>query len=174
MPAQSLGRSAQKDCRERDDRCYLQQSVSPHGLSPAYRGNDALEDRRPHRARDINAAGDQRQRRPAVAVEPLADVDVERRINAAIADETDEQAVADQEIPWSSNRRDHQADAHHRGAEHHGPTNADALCDAPHHDAADADAHPAERACQRGRLARAAELGRNGFERHRRDPWRAE
>ena len=76
----------------------------------------ARENRRPERAGEIAAARNQRQRRAAPAVEPAADIDIERRIDAAETDQADEQAVADIERPgrpqastaparWRSSRR---------------------------------------------------------------------
>ena len=54
---------------------------------------------RPDEAGEIAAARDQRQRRAAAAVEPAADIDIERRVEAGIAEQAHEQAVAEPELP---------------------------------------------------------------------------
>ena len=74
-------------------------AVGHHRGAPAVIGDRALEDRRPHRAGEIEPARDQRQRRAAAAVEPAADIDIERRIEAGIAEQADEQAVTEIELP---------------------------------------------------------------------------
>ena len=132
--------------------------------------DDALEQRRPHRAGEIGAAGDQRQSRAAAAVEPAADINVERRIDAAEADQADEQAVADPQRPRRPERRQRQPDADHQRAEQHGPASTDAVGDAPHHDAAEAGAEPGEGTRQRRHRARAAGLRGNVAQRDHRDP----
>src|SRR6185437_9706062 len=69
--------------------------VPQHGLAPSDHGNGALEHRWPHRARKVTAAGDQGERGTAPSVEPAADVDVHRRIDAAEADHSDKHTVTD-------------------------------------------------------------------------------
>ena len=146
----------------------------PHGLPPAEHRDDALEDRRPHRAGEIGAARDQRERRAAPAIEPAAHIDVERRVDAAIAEKADEQPVAEIELPRRAERGDREADADHQRAEHHRPAHADAVGDATHHEAAEADAEPAQRSRERRCRARPAELGGDRLQGHHGDPWRAE
>ena len=68
-------------------------------VAPAIGGDRALEDRRPERAGDVLPARDQRERRAAPPVEPAADIDVERRVQPGIAEQPDEQAVAEIERP---------------------------------------------------------------------------
>ena len=104
-----LRRRAQEDRRQRDDHDDLEQAVIEHGLPPAGIGDGALEDRRPDRAGDVAAARNQRQRRAAAAIEPAADIDVERRVHAADAEKSHEQALADIELPGSARRSRAQA-----------------------------------------------------------------
>ena len=54
----------------------------------------AFEYRRPERAGEIGAARDQGQRRAAAAIEPTADVDIERRVHAADAEEPHDDYVS--------------------------------------------------------------------------------
>jgi len=72
--------------------------------------------------------------------------------------------MADKQMPRLAERGNRKADAHHRGPKHHGPAHPDALGDASHQDAADADPDPTEGPGKRGRLAGAAEIGRDGLE----------
>ena len=167
-------RMAEINRRQRDDDDDLGDRVPQHRLPPAEGGDGALEHRRPHRAGEIAAARDQRQRRAAPAVEPAADIDVHRRIDAAEPDQADEQSVPDPQRPGRAERRDRKPDADHQRAEQHGPARADAVGDAAHHDAADAGAEPGERAGERRNRARAADLGGDVLERHRGDPGGAE
>ena len=90
------------------------------------------EDRRPDRAGDDWPLRDQRQRRAAAPVEPARDIDVERRVDAGIAEQADKHAVPDIErcrrrcvASIASPSRDH-----HR-AEHDDPAHAEALGDPP-------------------------------------------
>ena len=78
---------------------------SQHGGLPAEFGDAALEHRRPDDAGDILAGRDQGDRRAAPAVEPAADIDQERRIDAAVAQESDHQPLADIEGPDRAERR---------------------------------------------------------------------
>ena len=82
--------------------------------APAEQRDAALEHRRPDRAGDILAAGDQRQCRAAAAIEPAADIDVARGVDAAIAEQADEQPVADPQPPGAVAGGDHEADADHQ------------------------------------------------------------
>ena len=76
-----------------------EQAIDQHGGLPAEMGDRALEDRRPDRAGEIEPAREQRERRAAAAVEPAADIDIERRVEAGIAEQSDEHAVAEIELP---------------------------------------------------------------------------
>src|SRR5207253_1184878 len=85
----------QKDRRQRQVHGELKQPKYQHGLAPTKARDAALEDRRPERARDVLPARNQRQRRPAPAVEPTTDIDVKRRIQSGDPQQTDEYAVTD-------------------------------------------------------------------------------
>ena len=74
-------------------------AVGHHRGAPSEIGDRALEDRRPDRAGEIEPAREQRERRAAAAVEPAADIDIERRVEAGGAEQADEQAVAEIELP---------------------------------------------------------------------------
>ena len=58
-----------------------------------------LQDRRPDHAGDVLAGRDQRERGAAAAVEPAADVDDQRRVDRAVAQEADQQAMPDIQRP---------------------------------------------------------------------------
>src|SRR6185437_12177041 len=88
-----LRRMREKYGNQRNNDQALEQSVPQHRLAPADIGDGTLEDRWPQRAREIVAARNQRQRRSASAVEPAADINVERRVDAAEPDHADEQPV---------------------------------------------------------------------------------
>ena len=77
----------------------LQDREADHGPAPAEVRDRTLEDGRPDEAGEIAAAGNQRQRRAAAAVEPAADIDEQRRVQSGVAEQAHEQAVADVELP---------------------------------------------------------------------------
>src|SRR6266581_236981 len=97
------------------------------GRQPAEQRDRALENRRPDCAGEIAAARDQRERRAAPAVEPAADIDIERRVEPGIAKKPHEDAMADIEVPGLAERRDEEPDADRHSAKEHGPANAIAL-----------------------------------------------
>ena len=150
------------------------QRVPQHGLAPAERGDGALEHRRPHRAGEIGAARDQRQRRAAPAVEPAADIDVERRVDAAEPDQADEQPVPDPQRPGQAQGRDRQARP--RSSARRRPPSSACRC----------GRRSGPSGCRRGRSrarparwqggdrARAVHFGGDVLERHRGDPVGAE
>ena len=109
-----------------------------HGPAPAEIRDRALEDGRPDEAREIAAAGNQRQRRAAAAVEPAADIDEQRRVQPGVAEQAHEQAVAEIELPRRAERRNEQADGDHHRADDHGPADAVAVGEPAHQHAADA------------------------------------
>ena len=88
---------------------------------PADIGDGTFEYQPPDGAREVAAARDQRERRAAAAVEPAADIDVERRFDAD-AKEANEQALTEQKAA-----RLCQPDADHQRAEHHRPAHAEPL-----------------------------------------------
>ena len=97
-------RPQRNDCHGHDQKEFEAREIQ-HCFAPAEIGDGAREDRRPERAGEIGAARNQRQRRAAPAVEPLADINIERRIDAADAEEPDEQAVADIKRPGKRQSR---------------------------------------------------------------------
>ena len=159
-------------CGRRDDE-KLESGVIQHGMPPAGIGDRAREYRRPDRAGEISAARNQGQRRTAAAVEPAADIDIGRGVDAADADQADEQTVADIKRPRWTQSRQRQPDRDHRCAEHHRPAHADPLGDPAHEDAADAGADPHQRAGKGRNRALAVDLGGDVLERDDGDPWRA-
>ncbi len=169
-----VGRWREKDRGKRNDHRHFQEPERPHGLPPAEHRDDRLEDRRPHRTGEIGAARDQRERRAASPIEPAAHIDVERRIDPAIAEKADEQPVADVKLPWRTERGNREADADHHRAEHHRPPHADAVGDAAHHEPPEADAEPTQRSRERRGRARTAELGGDRLQGHHGDPRCAE
>ena len=144
-----------------------------HGLPPAEQRDAALEHRRPDGAGDILAAGDQRQRGAAAAIEPAADIDVARCVDAAVAEQADEQPVADPQPPGAVAGGDHEADADHQSAECHGPLHADPVGDASHGDAAECRAEPGQRVGQRRNRPRAAKFAGDLLQRDHRHERRA-
>jgi hypothetical protein len=90
-----FGRRAEIGDRQRNDHGDFEHRVPQHGLPPAEVGDDALEQRRPHCAGEVASTRYQRQGRSAPSVKPAADIDVHRRIDAAEADQTDEESVSD-------------------------------------------------------------------------------
>ncbi len=129
-----------------------------HGRPPAEQSNDALKHRRPYGARHKLTACDQRQRGATPAVEPVADINVARRIDAGIAEKADEQAVAQPEPPAVVAGGNHEADGDHQCAERHGPLHADAVGDAAHGDASARRSEPRQGIGQCRNRARAAQF----------------
>src|SRR3954467_10589643 len=117
-----------KGCYDND----LGERIPQHRLPPAKTGDDLLEYRRPHRSGEIGSARDQRQRRAAPAVEPAADIDVQRSIDAADTDQADEESMADPERPWRPEGRNQEAKADHQRAQDHGPARADPIGQSRH------------------------------------------
>ena len=87
-------------------------------------------------------ARNQRERRAAPAVEPAADIDIGRRIDAADADQTDKQPVPDIKRPRRTESRYDEPDRNHRRAKNHRPADADPFGNAAHQDAANTSADP--------------------------------
>ena len=164
----------QEDHRQRNDHDGREHAVGHHGGPPAEDGDRALEDRRPDRAGEIEPARQQRERRAAAAVEPVADIDIERRVEAGGAEQADEDAVAEIELPEFAEGRNPEPDADRHGAEDHRLADAVARRQRPHHQAAERASEPGERACQRRLRARAAEIGGHRLQADRHDPQRAE
>ena len=169
-----LRRVTEINRRQRHDNDHLGQRVPQHRLPPAEVEYRALEYRRPQCAGQIAAARDQRQRRTAPAIEPAADIDVERCIDAAEADQADEQPVSDPERPGRSERRYREPKGDHQRTEYHGPARADPIRQPPHQNPAGAGPEPGQRARERRNRARAADFGSDVLERHRDNPRRAE
>ena len=169
-----LGRIAQDQQCKRNDHDEDRGREDQHGFAPTELGDAALEQRRPDRAGNVLTAGDQGERGASMAVEPAADIDVAWGVDAADAEQADEQAVAEPQAPHAVAGGDHETDTDHRGPECHGPSGADTLCDAAHGDAADGRAEPRQRVAERGDRPRAAEFGGDLLQGHHRDEGRAE
>ena len=167
-------RWSKHDCGTGHDDEELEHRVVQHRVPPAGIRDRALENRRPDRPGEEAAARNQRQRRAAPPVEPAADINVERRIDAAEAEQADEQAVTDVERQRRSVRRQLEPDRDHRGAADDGPAHADPLGDAAHQNAADTGAEPNQRAGKGRDRAFAVDLGGDVLERDHGDPRRAE
>ena len=165
-------RLLQKHRRGRHNDEKLKRGIIQHRMAPAGIGDHAREDRRPQRAGEISTARNQRQSRSAPAVEPAADIDVGRRIDAADADQADKQAVPDIKRPRRAQRGQRQPDRNHHRAKDDGPAHADPLGDPAHEDAADAGADPHQRTgkCRDGTLA--IDLGGDVLKRNHGDPRR--
>ena len=145
-----VGRRTQVDGGERHNDRQFDKPVGQHRVMPSHRRDgsarrSAARSRPPHRLPlEISA-----KRGAAPPVEPSAHIDVERCVDAAIAEQADKEAMAEKKLPRPAERGDREADADHRGTEHDREPHPDAFGDPPHDDAADADADPAERAGQR-------------------------
>ena len=142
-------------------------------LAPAEHRDAALEDRRPDGTGDILPAGDQGQCAAAVAIEPAADIDVAGCVDAGVAEQAHEHAVADPEPPCAVAGRDHEADTDHQRAECHGPLHADTVGDASHGNTAECRAEPGERIGQRRDRPRAAQFRGDLLQRDHRYEWRS-
>ena len=111
-----FGRLAEIDRGKRHDDNDLGAGVPQHRLPPAEIGDRLLEYGRPHRAGEIGAARDQRQRRTAPSVEPAADINVQGSIDAADPDQADKQSVADPQRPGRPEGRNREPEADHQRA----------------------------------------------------------
>ncbi len=171
---QHLRRTGEKERGQRNDDDNLQHAIGEHGVAPAHIGNGALEERGPDRAGEIAAARDQGERGAAPAIEPPTDINVERRVHAADAEEAHEQALPGIELPGGSAGREREPRDDHQGAEQHRPAHADALGDLAHDNAARAVTDPGERCRERGDRTLAAHLRGDRLERDHGDPGRAE
>ena len=117
---------------------------------------------------------DQRDRAAAPPVEPARDIDIERRVDAGIAEQPDENAVPDIERGRRARARYREAGGDHRRAEHDDAADAEAFGHPAHRDAADRRAEPGERTGQRRHRARVAQLGGDRLQRDDGDDRRAE
>ncbi len=95
--ATGFGRRLEENERQRHNQRDHDGAIEQHGLAPAEGGHGALEQGRPQRAREIAAAGNERQGRSPAPVEPMADVDVHRRVDGADAEQPHEHGMADPE-----------------------------------------------------------------------------
>jgi hypothetical protein len=77
------------------DQKEFESRVIEHGVAPARGRDQPRKYRRPQRAGQIGAAGNQGERRTAAAVEPAADINIKWRVDAADPDQPHEQAVPD-------------------------------------------------------------------------------
>ena len=119
-----------------------------------------LDDRRPDRAGDVVAAGADRDRDAAPALEPERGVGDQRREARRAADQAEQDAVDDREGPDAAGQAGgDEADAEAGGADAERHDDAAPVGEAPHEDAADAEADHQQRVGQRRVGARDAELG---------------
>jgi hypothetical protein len=81
----------------------------------------------PEDARNVLAAGDERDRRAAATIKPATDVDDERHIGGPSSQQADEDAVPDEEFPCSSLGCYRQPRANHDRTEERGATNPKAF-----------------------------------------------
>ena len=132
------------------------------------------EDRRPDRGRYRRAAAEQGQGGAAAPVEPARHINVERRVDPGIAEQTDKQPVTDEQAELAAALRDNQTDRDHRRAEDHSETDAEPLGGTAHRDAAEGRAEPGERIGQSRHRALAAEIGGDRFEPDNRNRRRGE
>ena len=91
---------------------------------------------------------------PRRRIEPAADIDQQRRVDAAVAQQPDHQPVADIERPDRADRRQGETARDHAGADHDGRADADAVGQPAHEDAAGTGADPDQRSRQRHQRAR--------------------
>ena len=89
----------------RQDRDQHDHGVGQHDGLPAELGDAALEQRRPDDAGDVLAGRDQGDRRAAPAIEPAADIDQQRGIDAAIAEQARPSAPGRHRAPRSDPAR---------------------------------------------------------------------
>src|SRR5690606_962291 len=82
-------------------------------------------------------------------IEPVAHIDVERRVYAGYPEKSDEKAVPHEERPAWAETRQRQATCDHHRATGHGPAHADPFGDIAHGDAAETASEPSERASER-------------------------
>jgi hypothetical protein len=132
-------------------------AIGQHRDLPADSVDGALEQRRPRHTGDVLAGGDQRDRGSTPTIEPAADIDQQRRIDAAIAQQADHQAMADIERPDRADRTQRQTTGDHAGADDDGGAHTDAIGEPAHEDATGARADPDQGACERQHRTAGAE-----------------
>ena len=113
-----------------------------HRRLPAEPSERSLKRRGPDHPGDVLTRRDQRQCGAAAAVEPAADVDQQRRIKRAAAEQADEQRVAEIKCPDPADRRHRQAEGGHHRAKDHGSPNPDPVGNPAHQNAAGPGADP--------------------------------
>ncbi len=170
--ADRLRRGTKDQRRRRQDQQHLQCGKAQHRGAPADMGLRDRENRRPDRGGYGRAAAEQRQCRAAPAIKPTRHVNIERRVDAGIAQQADEDAVADEQTERTTALRNQQPECNHRRAEHHGETDAEALGGATHRNAAEGRAEPSQRIGKRRHRTLAAEIGGDRFQAHHRDSGR--
>ena len=143
-------------------------------LAPADAGDEMLDDRRPDRAGDIVAAGADRDGDAAPALEPKRGVGDQRRKARRAADQAEQHAVNQGEGPDAARQAGgDEAEAEAGGADQERHGDAAPVGEAPHEDAADAEADHQQRVRQRRVGASDAELGLNARQDHSDDVHRA-
>ena len=90
--------------RQRHDHHDHHRRIGHHRGGPAVVRDSALEHRRPDDARNVLAGRDQCQSGAASAIEPARDIDHQRRVDRAVAEQADQQTVPDIERPHAAGR----------------------------------------------------------------------
>jgi hypothetical protein len=94
-----LGRRLQENERERQDDNHHHEPIAEHGLLPAVGGDRPLEQGWQAGAGHVLAAREKREGRTSALLEPTCDVDVERCVDGAVAEKTDQEPVPQVELP---------------------------------------------------------------------------
>jgi hypothetical protein len=148
MMAHRLGdfwRPGESERRRRRDQRELQRGETQHRIAPADMRLGDRENRRPDCGGHRRTAAEQGQGRAAAPVEPVRNINVERRVDAGIAKQADKQAVPKKQAQPATTLRHDQSNRDHRRAEDDRGTDAETLGRAPHRDAAKGGAEPRER-----------------------------
>ena len=158
----------------RDDRRDFERRVYQHRVPPAEHGDGGREHRGPDRAGEVLLRKEQRHRAAAPAVEPARNIDIERRVDAGIAEKADANAVRQPKRRLAAEARQRQPERdHQRPADHH-RTDANPLGRTAYDDPAERRAEVGQREGERRYRARATEIGRDRLQRNDGDVWRAD
>ena len=154
-----MGAPAQAQ-RQRQHGQHAEDADADIGLAPAPGVDRVLQDRRPDRAGDIAAAGDDRDRDAAALLEPVRDLGDQRPEGGGRAEHADHERLRRHERPEPGRlRRDDVAHAQHERADHHRQHDAEAVGQPAHQHAAEREAEHGRGIGQRGVAAIDAELG---------------
>ncbi len=117
----------EKQRGKRQDHENLDDAIDQHGIAPAPPCNSVFENDGPQKAGDIVAAGKQGERGSAPAVKPVADIDIQRGVETRNAEQADEHAMADIQLPGLSQGGDIEADEYHQPAADDRPAHTEPL-----------------------------------------------